>query len=93
MSNLSGLKIKSQKALTVVACMVTAALASVPVFAEGTEVTTFDVVSTVTASFSDVVSTLLLILAGVVASAMVVIGAKIGITKGIQFFKTLAGKA
>lgn len=59
----------------------------------GSEVTTLDVVSTVTSSFSDVVTTLLLILAGVVASAMTVIGAKIGITKGIQFFKTLAGKA
>lgn len=59
----------------------------------GSEVTTFDVVSTVSSSFSGVVNTLLAILAAVVGSAMIIIGAKIGITKGIQFFKTLAGKA
>lgn len=75
--------------MTLVVCLSSAVMC----FAEGTEPTTFDVVSTVTSSFGGVATTLLAILAACVGSVMLIVGAKLGVTKAIAFFKTLVGKA
>ena len=86
-------KLFSKKTATIAMTVAFCLCSAVFCFAEGTEPTTFDIVSSVTSSFGDVVTTLLAILAACIGSVMLVVGAKLGITKAIAFFKTLVGKA